>query len=201
MDAITTFIENSGQWMYVLAPLFMVAVAILPFPAEIPAMLNGMVFGPVVGIVVTWSGAMVGAVISFELARRYGRPLAEKAMSPSVVQRGDQLALSAGWPGLLVLRLIPTIAFTAINWIAGLTRVKRWMFFWTTAIGILPGGIVFTLSGTGLAMFYRQNPQLAIVLVALGLFVLLWTTYRFRRSTVNGVEGRTTLREEESLSR
>ena len=68
LDSLVYLIEESGAWVYVLAPLFMVAVAIVPIPAEIPAMLNGMVFGARVGALITWSGAIVGAVVSFELS-------------------------------------------------------------------------------------------------------------------------------------
>ncbi len=183
MEGITSFIENSGAWVYVLAPLFMVVVAILPIPAEIPAMVNGMAFGANVGTAITWSGAFVGALISFELSRRYGRPLGKKVLPPSAFDRADRLALSAGWPGLLVLRLVPIVAFTVINWAAGLTRIPRWTFLWTTALGILPGAILFTFSGMGLGWFYRQNPELTPVLVGLGLVVVWITIRRMRRGS------------------
>lgn len=187
-DSITQLIEQSGPWTYVLAPLFMVTVAILPVPAEIPAMLNGMVFGPTVGIFITWSGALVGAVASFELARRFGRPLGVKVLSPTALDRADRLVLSAGWPGLLVARLVPTVAFTLLNWAAGLTPIRRWTFLWTTAIGIVPGVIVFTVSGTGLATFYRRNSELAPVVAALVILVIGWAAYRYRRMQLGGAQ-------------
>ncbi len=181
LDAIVQFIENSGALVYVLAPLFMIVVAILPIPAEIPAMLNGMVFGPVIGPLITWSGAVVGATVSFELARRYGRPLGERLLKAEALARADRVVLSAGWPGMLVLRLIPTVAFTLINWAAGFTPIKRWTFVWTTAVGILPGCLVFTVSGSGLGAIYRENPELAVSLSGIGLLIILWTVLRYRR--------------------
>ncbi len=181
MDAITTFIEQSGNWTYVLAPLFMITVAILPIPAEIPAMVNGMVFGAAGGTVITWSGAVVGAMISFELSRRLGRPLAERVLSAGVLAKTDRTALSAGWPGLILLRLMPVVAFTAINWAAGLTPLKRWTFLWTTALGILPGAMLFTVSGVGLGAFYRRHPEITPVLLVLLAVVIAWTVYRFRK--------------------
>ncbi|NIM52273.1 MAG: hypothetical protein GTN62_13370 [Gemmatimonadales bacterium] len=181
LDPIVDLIENSGAWVYLLAPLFMIVVAILPIPAEIPAMLNGMVFGSTVGALITWSGGLVGAIVSFELARRFGRPLGEKLLSRQALARTDRVALSAGWPGLLTLRLIPTVAFTAVNWAAGLTAIRRWTFWWTTAVGITPGAILFTMSGTGLAAFYRHNPEFAPALLVLALFAAGFAVYRYRR--------------------
>ena len=179
-DAITQFIEQSGAWMYVLAPLFMIVVAILPIPAEIPAMLNGMVFGATVGATITWSGALVGAVVSFELARHFGRPLAERVVSAPALAKADRAVCSAGWPALLTLRLIPTVAFTLVNWAAGFTPIRRWTFCWTTAVGIVPGAIVFTVSGSGLGALYRRNPGLGIAIGVLALAVIAWTVLRYR---------------------
>lgn len=181
LDPVVQFIEQSGGWMYLLAPLFMVAVAILPFPAEIPAMLNGMIFGSALGMAITWSGAVVGAVASFELARRYGRPLSQRWLSADALARADHVVLSAGWPALLTARLIPTIAFTLLNWAAGLTPIRRWTFLWTTAVGIVPGVLIFTLSGSGLAAFYRRHPTATVIVAALALLVLALATHRYRQ--------------------
>lgn len=178
-EAIAAFIETLGPAMYVAAPLFMVLVAILPFPAEVPAMLNGAIFGPVLGTAITWTGAMVGAQISFELARRFGRPLAERFL-PGGMDRVDRVALSTGWGGLLTLRFIPAVAFTALNWAAGLTGIPRWRFVWTTAVGILPGAIVFTASGTGLAAFLRRYPESTPLMIILPLLVVGYTAWRYR---------------------
>jgi uncharacterized membrane protein YdjX (TVP38/TMEM64 family) len=195
MDAIAGFVENQGALTYVLAPLFMVVVAVLPIPAEIPAMVNGMVFGSLLGVGITWGGAVIGAMISFELSRRFGRPLGERLLAPEVLAKADQMVLSAGWPGMLTLRLIPVVAFgmltlrlipvvafTAINWAAGLTPVSRWTFFWTTTVGILPGALVFTLSGSGLGWFYRRHPELMPLLILLIAIVGAVTALRYRRS-------------------
>lgn len=180
MEVLAQWIEQTGMWAYVLAPLFMIVVAILPIPAEIPAMVNGMVFGTVVGTIITWSGALVGAQISFEIARKFGRPLSARIISKRILAQTDQITISAGWPGLLVLRLIPAIAFTAINWGLGFTMLRRSTFFWTTAVGLFPGALVFTATGSGLGAFYLTHPKLFPVVVVLVAFAIVWATYRFR---------------------
>ncbi len=180
METLAQWIEQTGMWAYVLAPLFMVVVAVLPIPAEIPAMVNGMVFGTVVGTVITWSGALVGAQISFELARKFGRPLSARIISKRIFAQTDRITISAGWPGLLVLRLIPAIAFTAINWGLGFTMLRRSTFFWTTALGLLPGALVFTATGSGLGALYLKYPEVLPVVAMLAAFAIGWTFYRFR---------------------
>ena len=176
-----SFMQRFGKWSYVVAPLLMIVVAILPIPAELPAMLNGMMFGPIIGTTITWLGALVGAILSFELARKLGRPLSERVVKPSLLDRADRLVDSAGWAGLLTLRLIPAVAFTAINWGAGFTSVTRWTFVWTTAVGILPGAIAFTVSGSGLGVLIRTSPLAVWGVAAIGILVIWLTVARYRR--------------------
>lgn len=185
-DGEEGFVDRFGAWSFVLAPLLMIVVAILPIPAEFPAMLNGMIFGPLIGTTITWLGAIVGASISFELARRFGRPLTERFVKSTLLERANRVMESAGWPGLLTVRLIPAVAFTAMNWGAGLTNVRRWTFLWTTTLGILPGAVVFTVSGTGVAALFRANP---LAVVGIGFVVFLvgwWTVVRYRRRRTVG---------------
>lgn len=179
LEALSAWIESAGALVYVLAPLFTVMVAILPIPAEIPAALNGMLFGPVWGSLVTWLSALAGAQISFEAARYWGRPLGLRLLSEEALERADELVNRAGWPALLALRLMPAVAFTAVNWAAGFTMLRRRTFVWTTALGILPGAVAFTTSGSGLIALARRTgtaPLLwslvaVLLAVAVGLLV------------------------------
>lgn len=169
------WLQNAGVWIWVAAPLVMMVVAVLPFPAEAPAMLNGALFGPVAGTALTWAGATAGAWLSFELARRLGRPVAGRIVGSSRLARADDLATRAGWGGLLTARFIPLVAFTALNWGAGLTSVPRWRFLWTTALGILPGCIIFTASGSGLAIaLERLGPGAAVAGAVALVGFLIW---------------------------
>ncbi len=164
---VAAWLESIGSWAYLLAPLAMTLIAILPVPAEFPAVLNGMMFGPVLGTLFTWGGALAGAQISFELARRFGRPLAERFVPERSLRKADGIVLEADWWGLLLPRFIPLIAFTTLNWGAGLTPVRRSGFFWTTAVGIFPGALVFTMSGAGLPFLLERFPAASWVIAGL----------------------------------
>lgn len=177
---VETWLAAMGVWAYVVAPLVMAAVSILPVPAEAPAMANGMLFGAVVGSFITWIGAMAGAWVSYEIARNWGRSLAHRMVRQESMERLDAVADHAGWWGLLALRFVPVVAFTALNWGAGLCDVPRWRFLWTTALGIVPGVVLFTTSGVGLSAIWRRSPPAAAAFV-LGLVVLAVVWERRRR--------------------
>ena len=180
---IEVWLAGLGAGAYVVAPLVMAFVAVFPVPAEAPAMVNGMLFEPVVGSLVTWTGAMLGAWFSYEVARAAGRPLAGRFVSEEMIARIDATVEHAGWWGLLALRFIPVAAFTALNWGSGLCGVPRWRFLWTTGVGITPGAILFTTSGVGLSALWRRSPSLAAVLVlCLTLVTLIWAAVRRRRA-------------------
>lgn len=170
LEALEAWMAAAGPWAYLAAPGLMALVAIFPVPAEAPAFLNGMLFGPVVGTLLTWTGGFVGAWISFELARSFGRPLAERWLRPEALVEVDRMARRAGWGGLLAARFVPVVAFTVLNWGAGLCDVPRGRFLWTTAVGILPGSVLFTTWGVGLGELYRWSPAVA---TGLALAILL----------------------------
>lgn len=175
-----------GGWAYVVAPLVMAVVAVLPVPAEVPAMANGMLFGPFAGSVVTWTGAMAGAWVSYEIAMRWGRPLAARVVRGSALDKIDRVVEGAGWWGLLVLRFIPVVAFTALNWGAGLFAVPRGRFLWTTALGILPGVVLYTYAGVGLGALWRWSPPLTAGVVALMIAGSVAWVYGRRQRSVEG---------------
>ena len=175
-----TWLQQHKTAAYWAAPLLMIVVAILPIPAEIPAAMNGMLFGAVLGLAMTWGGAMIGAMISYELARCFGRKLSRRFVKPETMAKFEGLKNTEA-PVLLMLRLTPVVAFTVVNWASGLLQVRRSTFVWTTAVGILPGAIAFTASGSFVGALYERYPGTVTVVVAVicGAFIVrAWWKHR-----------------------
>ena len=136
--------------LYAVSIGLMQAHSFLPFPSEIIALANGMVYGPFWGTVITWIGAMLGAASTFALVRVLGRPFAYRFLS---ARHRDQIAvwsLDQGVHTLLIARLIPLIAFNLINYGAALTDISWWTFLWATGLGILPLTILLNVLGDGM---------------------------------------------------
>ncbi|UCF76016.1 MAG: TVP38/TMEM64 family protein, partial [Betaproteobacteria bacterium] len=127
-----------GGWGVAVSIALMVVHSFVPFPAEILACANGMIYGPVWGTAVTWVGAMLGASVAFGLARWLGRPFVYRMLKEARRERLVRWSRDRGGVALLTARLIPVIAFNLINYAAALTEISWWTFLWATGIGILP---------------------------------------------------------------
>ncbi len=146
-DALAGRIHALGAWGVAGSIGLMVLHSFVPFPAELLAIANGMVYGTLWGSVVTWVGAMLGAWLAFGCARWLGRPFVGKMVSARHRQTLDRWSDRQGGEVLLLSRLVPLIAFNLINYAAGLTAMSWWTFTWATGLGILPLTVLMALLG------------------------------------------------------
>jgi uncharacterized membrane protein YdjX (TVP38/TMEM64 family) len=120
---------------------------------------------------------MLGAIISFALARCLGEPLARRLVPARHWDALKNWEADQGAVALLIARLIPVISFNLINYAAGVAGVRWPVFLWTTAIGILPLTVLSVVLGHQLV----DAPLWAWLAVAAGLVVLWVASRRFRR--------------------
>ena len=69
---VEALIRSWGAWGVLGSIGLMVAHSFLPFPSEIIALANGMLYGPLWGTLITWVGAMLGAAAAFGVDRGPG---------------------------------------------------------------------------------------------------------------------------------
>ena len=144
---VEALIRSWGAWGVLGSIGLMVAHSFLPFPSEIIALANGMLYGPLWGAVITWVGAMLGAAAAFGVVRVLGQPVLLGLLPPSRRAQLSHWSREQGGLALLVARLIPIIAFNLINYAAALTQIKWWTFLWATGLGILPLTIILAVLG------------------------------------------------------
>jgi uncharacterized membrane protein YdjX (TVP38/TMEM64 family) len=175
VESAEALIASWGPWGVAASIALMVVHSFLPFPAEIIALANGMLYGPLWGSVITWVGAMLGASLAFGLARWLGRPFVLRLLAPERRRALDTWSRERGGLALLVARLIPAIAFNLINYAAALTQVSWWTFLWTTGLGILPLTILLAVLGENIL----ELPAWAWLLAG-AIAVLAWFVHRAR---------------------
>ena len=186
--SIADTVLSLGVWGQLALIGLMIAHCFIPFPAEFVAIAAGMCYGMIWGSVLTWTGAMCGAVLSFWLARLFGRPFVEMVVGNTHFARLEKWAENQGTYALLISRFIPVIAFNLINYAAGLTRVSWPTFLWTTGLGILPLTVLMVSMG-----HQMRDPDLSDWLVFASAGAVLWVAVvlvrRRQRISHDGEEG------------
>lgn len=171
------FLRAWGPWSALGSVALMVLHSFLPLPAEIISIANGMMFGAWLGGALTWVGAMLGAVLSFALARGLGRPFVRLVVAEARWRQIEALPVRPG--ALLLARLVPVISFNLVNYAAGLLGVGWWTFLWTTALGILPLTVATALLGR--RMLAAPLWAWALLALALAALWLVWRRFRVPR--------------------
>jgi uncharacterized membrane protein YdjX (TVP38/TMEM64 family) len=180
VSAVEELIASWGMWAVAGSIMLMVLHSFVPFPAELVAMANGMLFGPVWGTLITWAGAMLGAWLAFGLARWLGRPFVRQVVAPRHQDAIDRWALRQGGGALFLSRFVPVISFNLINYAAGLTAISWWTFTWATGLGILPLTFLMVLMGDRL-WSGELGPWLWLLAAAAVGWLVGWAITRRRR--------------------
>ena len=154
-----------------------VAMAALSIPgAAIMTLAAGALFGFALGTAAALLSATIGATLAFLLARFLFRA-AVQARYGTRLAAIDEGIRREGWVYLLSLRLIPAVPFFLINLLTGLTGLGVGTFFWVSAVGMLPGSMVYVYAGTQLATLRTMgdiaSPRILTALVLLGVFPLV----------------------------
>ncbi len=110
---------------------------------------GGFLFGIFTGAAAAVIGATLGATVIFLVARSaLGEPLLKRA-GPRASQLAQGFRDDA-FSYLLFLRLVPAFPFFLVNLVPAFAGVKLGTFVAATALGIIPGALVYAFAGTGL---------------------------------------------------
>lgn len=128
--------------VYILATAFMV-------PASALTIGGGFLFGVYVGAPATVVGATIGACILF-IAAKSSIGEALKSIAGPFVGKMEAGFNESPLSFLFTLRLIPLFPFAVVNIAPAILGAKFRDYFISTALGIIPGTVAYTLIGAGL---------------------------------------------------
>jgi phospholipase D1/2 len=147
-----------------------------------------VVFGPWLGFFGGLCGALLSAALTFWIGRRARRGRIRQLVGPRLNRISRSLTRS-GVRGVIAVRLLPVASFTAVNLVAGASRLRPWEFLVGTFIGLLPGFIALSILGNRIEVALR-SPSVgnvillvltAVVIIVLGLAVNRWLRQRGSR--------------------
>ncbi|HSK34198.1 MAG TPA: TVP38/TMEM64 family protein [Propionicimonas sp.] len=126
------------------------ACTLLPLPRNVLSAAAGTLFGWGWGIPLAYLGSLLGAGAAFWLARAQGRSRwsrSSKALSGSRRASFDAALEKRGLLTVLGARVLPVVPFTAFNYAAGLTGIRRRDYVVGTVLGVVPGTVAYVTAG------------------------------------------------------
>ena len=158
---ISEFRDKNFTLSIVIFWVFYVILVIFSLPgAAVASVSGGFLFGLGAGLLINITAASTGAALLFLLVR-YGMKSFKYNKSNTlnsnfVIQIKNALVTNQ-ISIMLTLRLVPVVPFFLANILPALVGVRLFNFIWTTIIGIIPGGIVFTWIGVGVGEVFDRN--------------------------------------------
>ncbi|OMC51019.1 hypothetical protein A5745_03555 [Mycobacterium sp. IS-2888] len=173
--------ESVGPWFPLAFLLAHIVATVVPVPRTAFTLAAGLLFGPVLGVLIAVVASTCSAVIALYLVRAAGWRL-NRLVRHRSIDTVDERLRQRGWLAVLSLRLIPAVPFSAINYAAGASAVRALPYTLATLGGLLPGTTAVVILGDALA----GHPSSLLYLVsvctgALGLTGLVIEIRHFRQ--------------------
>lgn len=159
-----------GVW-FVLAYAL---IAGLGLPATPLTLAGGAIFGTALGCGLNWIGAVLGAIIGHLLAKQLGSAGLKRLLGKNAAKL-ESFSKRLTFATILRLRLIPLTPFNLLNFASGLARVPLRAFVPATAIGIIPGTVIYTFFSDSLigGVAGARTHALLRVSIAAALLILI----------------------------
>ena len=179
LDTLISKVQNLGVFgPLLLIGLMALAIVFNPLPSAPIALGAGAIYGHTLGSAYVVTGAELGAVMAFMIARWAGYDLTRRFFSDtgSLKNINSQNTLTAL---VFVSRLIPFISFDLVSYAAGLSPIKAWRFAMATLLGLLP--VSFALAHFGAEIGNGDYRTLVGVVLAVGLLTIAPILFQFSR--------------------
>lgn len=176
-DVLAQWLQSQGPvGPLLLMLLMMIAVVVGPIPTLPVSATAGLAFGVLTGTAIAATGALIGAMAAFWIARFLGREAICQRFpdNPVLARDGSQRFLTLA---IFLTRLIPVFSFALISYGAGVTAIHAWRFAIATLVGMLPMTVVFA----GLGHTFELNPILTVVAGLAILTVMVWLPWSLSR--------------------
>ncbi len=180
LEEIRAWVASLG-WVGPLAILLLMIAQTLVsvVPMTLVMLVSVLAFGPVLGGVLGWMGAVVAAMVGYSLARLLGPVVVDRFVSEPVRRKVEAHVERYGPWAIVALRFSLVVPTDSVNFVAGLVRMHPLKFFLATALGAAPVAVVVAWLGSD---FARLGP----FLLAAGLLGLLglvaWILYDRNRA-------------------
>lgn len=138
LEDITRVVEDAGVWAPVLYSLILTLTYVIAPLSGTPVFLAGyFLFGRNVQFL-NYFACLLGAVINFWIARRFGRGVVSKLVGERNISKVDRFTENYGVKSLIFLRLLQGQFHDFIAYAYGLTNMKFVPYFIVSVLAPIP---------------------------------------------------------------
>ena len=171
-EVLREYVQGFG----IYAPIIFVIINILqvvitPISWSVVSHAGGYIFGLWYGFFLNWIGRVIGSLIAFFLARKYGRKIVERFVEKKNIIKFEKM-INKGAVYVFLVTALPSVLDDELCWLSGLFGMKPLTFFWIALIGDLTGSFAGAYVGSSLAKNNMIPFIVNIVLVIIGVAVL-----------------------------
>jgi uncharacterized membrane protein YdjX (TVP38/TMEM64 family) len=169
-QAVVAYIDQLGLvGPLVLMGLIGLQVLIPSLPAEPPMIAAAYIYGFSTGFLMSWLVSVATTQAVFHLARRAGRPVAERFVPAKLLDKWTRTAGEKGALFFLLAFVVPPIPSDIMIYVAGLSAIEGRRFFVANLVGRVPMIILLSLVG---ANGLKVTPDMIVGLTGVGLLML-----------------------------
>ncbi|WP_110953802.1 TVP38/TMEM64 family protein [Anaerosinus massiliensis] len=187
IQAIVDILRSYGIWAMIVSILIDVFINVLGFlPTIFISAANGVVFGLLPGVIISWLAECIGVIISFWLMRRFLRQTAERLIANSkYLQKIDTFSGANGFKMMLAARSLPYFPSGIITALGALSSIRFRDYVLATMIGKFPAVTLEVVIGHDLITYEQNLVRLSLViLVIIGIYLGSWW-WRRRKAVKN----------------
>lgn len=174
-EAIAAWTQNHSWWETALEFIAVHVVAGLFFvPRLFLGLAAGALFGAVWGSVLAIVGGTLGAFVGFALVRFVNADAVKLREAPRIgpwLERAEK----QGWRFVLVVRLIPVLPHSLVNYVFGLSKVSTPGYLLGSMLGMVPTAVIYAnLGDSGRGVIQGSSNYALLAAWGFGLIFVSW---------------------------
>lgn len=177
IDDTITYISSYGIWAIVFSFFLDVLVNALGFlPSIFISTANGVIFGIIPGIIISWLAETTGVVLCFLLMRSILRSSAEKIIARSnYLQKLDEFSGKNGFKMMLIARSMPYFPSGIITAMGALSQISLRDYIFANLIGKFPSTALEVIIGHDIVNYEKNLGRLSvIIIIAVIAYLCIW---------------------------
>ena len=175
---IQKVVLDTGTWGYVIFVLAYVSATLIILPVTALNVAGGAIYGGIQGLFLTSFGALLSAIIAFELARRFGSKF---IMTHGRLSHASKNLIAGGLTYAFAARLLPLIPYGVVSFAAGLSPIKQRDYLLGTLFGTPLGIAPFVFLGSTGVKVLSIHDVFPFLLSSMAIAVLVGVATWYRQ--------------------